>query len=116
MKRKFLVAGTALALIVGAAILGSGTAATAQSYGDWGMMGGTGYGYGPGWMHGSRMMRGYGPGWMHAHQDGRSGYGPGWMRGYRDGWSGSERGGRYDFGRMHGGGYGHGYGPGWMHQ
>jgi hypothetical protein len=110
MKRKFIVAGTALALIFGATILGSGMTATAQPYGGGGMMGGPGYGHGPGWMHGYGMMRGYGPGWTHGY--GRSGYGPGWMHGYRDGWSGSERRDAYDFGRMHGSGYG----PGWMHQ
>jgi hypothetical protein len=115
MKRKFIIAGTALALIFGAAILGSGTIATAQPYGGGGMMGGPGYGYGPGWMHGYRDGRsGYGPGWMHGYS--RSGYGPGWMHGYRHGWSGSERRDIYDFGRMHGSGYGRGYGPGWMHQ
>lgn len=63
MKRNLIVAGTAVALIVGAAILGSGAAATAQPSGGWGMMGGSGYG--PGWMHGSGMMGGNGPGWMH---------------------------------------------------
>jgi hypothetical protein len=72
MKRKFIVAGSAVALIVGAAILGSGAAATAHPSGGWGMMGGSGYG--PGWMHGSGMMGGYGPGsgMMGAN-------GPGWM-------------------------------------
>jgi hypothetical protein len=57
MKRTFIVAGTALALIFGAAILGSNTPATAQPCGGWGMIGR----HGPG----SGMMGGYGPGWMH---------------------------------------------------
>jgi hypothetical protein len=80
MKRKFLVAGTALALIFGAAIIGSGTAATAQSYGGWGMMGGQGPGrgmMGGGYGPGPGMMDGYGPG-----SGRRGGNGPGWMHGY----------------------------------
>ena len=118
MLRKFLITGSALALIFGAAILGSGTAVTAQPYSGWGMMGAPGYGYGPGWMHGYGTMRGYGPGWMHGYRNRWTGYGPGWMHGHGRGWSGYGWGprGRYDLGRMHGSGYGPGYGPGWMHQ
>lgn len=68
MTRKFIAAGAALALIFGAAVFGSGTAATAQPYGGGGMMG-----HGPG----SGMMGGHGPG--SAMMDGNR---PGWMHGY----------------------------------
>lgn len=74
MKRNFIVAGTAVALIAGAAILGSGAAATAHPSGGWGMMGGSGYGPGSGMMggsgHGPGMIGGNGPGWMHSRGTG----------------------------------------------
>lgn len=81
MKRNFFVAGTAVALIVGAAILGSSMAATAHPSGGWGMMGGSGYGGGPGMMggygRGPGMMGGNGPGWMHNRgSDAKTEFGP----------------------------------------
>ncbi len=90
MKRNLIVAGMAIALIAGTAMLGADVA-TAQSSGGSGMMGGNspgsmmgGNGHGPG------MMGGNGPGWMHARgsdsnfgpqncpgfQSGRMGMGP----------------------------------------
>ena len=80
MKRDFFVAGTAIALIVGAALLGSGAAATAHPSGGWGMMGGNG----PGGMHG--MMRGNGPGWMHGRgTDTNNDFGPQNCPGFQSG-------------------------------
>jgi hypothetical protein len=86
MKRKSMLLGTTVAVVLAAATLGLG--ATAQAHG-WGY--GPGYyghmGYGGGWgSMGPGMMGGYGPGWMHS-------YGPGyrhvpWGRGYRGGYSG----------------------------
>lgn len=88
MKRNRIVAGMAVALIAGAAMLGSGVA-TAQSSGGSGMMGGDGpssmmgggNGHGPGMMggngHGPGMMGGNGPGWMQSRgTDSNSDFGP----------------------------------------
>jgi hypothetical protein len=98
MKRKFIVAGTALSLIFGAAMLGSGNTATAQPYGGGGMMGGYGpgsgmmggHGPGSGMMGGrgpgSGMMGGRGPGWMHGQGRGaNTEYGPENCPGFQSG-------------------------------
>ncbi len=103
MKTRWLVTGSAAALVLAAAAVGYGSFAAAQPYGGgWGMMG---RGYGPGMMqgygpgaggYGPGMMGGYGPGYGPGTQ---GAYGPGWMHGWMHGWT-----------------RGPGYGPGWMHR
>jgi len=73
MKPKWLVMGSAAALVLAAAAVGYGSFATAQPYGGgWGMMGRGGYG--PGMMQGYGPGGGYGPGMM--GRWGGGGYGP----------------------------------------
>jgi len=76
MRKGLVIAATVAVIVV---IVVAGVRSLAQPYG-YGMMGGWGGGYGPGWMMGPGYGGGYGPGWM--MRGGGYSMGPGMMYGY----------------------------------